>query len=48
MVLGNLEVQDWGTVNEDHALEILHEFEECGGNFIETADVYGMVLENHL
>jgi aryl-alcohol dehydrogenase-like predicted oxidoreductase len=33
---------DWGAVNEDHALEILQEFANSGGNFIDTADVYGM------
>lgn len=33
---------DWGVVNEDEALEILHAYINAGGNFIDTADVYGM------
>ena len=33
---------DWGPVNEDHALDVLAAFAEAGGNFIDTADVYGM------
>lgn len=33
---------DWGVVNEEHAFEILQEFVNRGGNFIDTADVYGM------
>jgi len=33
---------DWGPVNEDHALSVLSAFAEAGGNFIDTADVYGM------
>jgi aryl-alcohol dehydrogenase-like predicted oxidoreductase len=33
---------DWGVVNEDEAFTILEEFVNQGGNFIDTADVYGM------
>lgn len=33
---------DWGVVNEDSALELLHAYANAGGNFIDTADVYGM------
>src|SRR5215204_3882867 len=33
---------DWGVVNEDEAFSILQEFVDSGGNFIDTADVYGM------
>jgi len=33
---------DWGPVNEDHALDVLAAFADAGGNFIDTADVYGM------
>lgn len=33
---------DWGVVDEDKALELLHAYVEAGGNFIDTADVYGM------
>lgn len=32
---------DWGVVDEDTALEILTNYAEAGGNFIDTADVYG-------
>jgi aryl-alcohol dehydrogenase-like predicted oxidoreductase len=33
---------DWGNVNEERALEILQAYVDAGGNFIDTADVYGM------
>ncbi|MFP5437543.1 MAG: aldo/keto reductase [Bacteroidia bacterium] len=33
---------DWGVVDEDKALELLHAYVDAGGNFIDTADVYGM------
>lgn len=33
---------DWGVVDEDFALEILNTYANAGGNFIDTADVYGM------
>ena len=33
---------DWGIVNEDEAYSILQSFADAGGNFIDTADVYGM------
>lgn len=33
---------DWGNVNEDEALQILKAYTDAGGNFIDTADVYGM------
>ncbi len=33
---------DWGVVNDDEASEILQTFVQQGGNFIDTADVYGM------
>src|SRR5687768_8989958 len=32
---------DWGTVNEEDAFAILQAFIDGGGNFIDTADVYG-------
>ena len=32
---------DWGAVNEDQAFQILQEYVTAGGNFIDTADVYG-------
>jgi aryl-alcohol dehydrogenase-like predicted oxidoreductase len=33
---------DWGVVNDQSAFEILQAFVDAGGNFIDTADVYGM------
>lgn len=33
---------DWGTVTDEDAFGILNAFTEAGGNFIDTADVYGM------
>lgn len=33
---------DWGNMNEEEAFAILNRFVELGGNFIDTADVYGM------
>ena len=33
---------DWGVVDEDKALQILQTYVNEGGNFIDTADVYGM------
>ncbi|MBO9684903.1 MAG: aldo/keto reductase [Flavisolibacter sp.] len=33
---------DWGVVNDEDAFAILQTFIDAGGNFIDTADVYGM------
>ncbi|WP_345953128.1 aldo/keto reductase [Mucilaginibacter sp. PAMB04168] len=33
---------DWGNVDEEAALQILEAYTNAGGNFIDTADVYGM------
>jgi aryl-alcohol dehydrogenase-like predicted oxidoreductase len=33
---------DWGNVNEDDAINILRAYTDAGGNFLDTADVYGM------
>lgn len=33
---------DWGVVDENEAFSILQQFVDLGGNFIDTADVYGM------
>lgn len=33
---------DWGVVNDEEAFTILRAFTKAGGNFIDTADVYGM------
>ncbi|PRD45031.1 aldo/keto reductase [Sphingobacterium haloxyli] len=32
---------DWGQIDEVNALDILNTYVEAGGNFIDTADVYG-------
>lgn len=32
---------DWGVVNDEEAFSILQTFVDAGGNFIDTADVYG-------
>lgn len=39
---------DWGNVNEDDAIKILKAYVENGGNFIDTADVYGMGVSEKL
>jgi aryl-alcohol dehydrogenase-like predicted oxidoreductase len=39
---------DWGTVDEDAALNILQAYVDAGGNFIDTADVYGMGVSEQL
>jgi aryl-alcohol dehydrogenase-like predicted oxidoreductase len=33
---------DWGHINEEAAMSILQAYVDAGGNFIDTADVYGM------
>lgn len=33
---------DWGNINEEQAFEILQAYIDADGNFIDTADVYGM------
>ena len=33
---------DWGTIKEEDAFAILDAFTSAGGNFVDTADVYGM------
>ena len=39
---------DWGMVDEKEAFAILKEFTVNGGNFIDTADVYGMGVSEKL
>lgn len=39
---------DWGNVDEDEALKILQTYVEAGGNFIDTADVYGMGISEKI
>lgn len=35
---------DWGVVNDEEAFKVLKAYIDQGGNFIDTADVYGMGL----
>ncbi|WP_419803211.1 aldo/keto reductase [Mucilaginibacter sp.] len=39
---------DWGNVDEDVALQILQTYVDAGGNFIDTADVYGMGISEKI
>ena len=39
---------DWGVVNEEEAFSILNAFVDAGGNFIDTADVYGMGVSERI
>lgn len=39
---------DWGVLDEDKALEILKAYTDAGGNFIDTADVYGMGVSERI
>lgn len=39
---------DWGVVNDDEAFSILQAFVDAGGNFIDTADVYGMGISEKI
>ena len=39
---------DWGTINDEEAFAILQTFIDKGGNFIDTADVYGMGISEKL
>lgn len=39
---------DWGNVDEEEALQILQTYVDGGGNFIDTADVYGMGISEKL
>lgn len=39
---------DWGTVDEEEAFGILKAYVDGGGNFIDTADVYGMGISEAL
>ena len=39
---------DWGIVKEEEAFSILQAFVDAGGNFIDTADVYGMGISEKL
>lgn len=39
---------DWGVVNDDEASAILQAYVDAGGNFIDTADVYGMGISERI
>ncbi|MEX8546088.1 MAG: aldo/keto reductase [Mucilaginibacter sp.] len=39
---------DWGNVGEEEAMQILQTYVDAGGNFIDTADVYGMGVSEKL
>lgn len=39
---------DWGVVSDEEALEILQTYVDAGGNFIDTADVYGNGISERL
>ena len=39
---------DWGVVNDKEAFSILRAFVDAGGNFIDTADVYGMGISERV
>src|SRR5205085_8179245 len=39
---------DWGNVSDEEAFAILQAFTDAGGNFIDTADVYGMGISEQL
>lgn len=39
---------DWGAVDETEALRVLQTYVEEGGNFIDTADVYGMGISEKI
>ncbi len=39
---------DWGNVSDEEAFSILRAFTDAGGNFIDTADVYGMGISEKL
>ena len=39
---------DWGNVAEDEALKILQAYTDAGGNFLDTADVYGMGVSEQI
>lgn len=39
---------DWGSINDEEAFSILNAFVDAGGNFIDTADVYGMGISESI
>ncbi len=39
---------DWGNVDEEEAMQILQTYTDAGGNFIDTADVYGMGISEKI
>lgn len=39
---------DWGVVSDEEAFTILQSFTRAGGNFVDTADVYGMGISEKI
>ncbi len=39
---------DWGNISDEDAFAILNSFVDAGGNFIDTADVYGMGISESI
>jgi len=39
---------DWGQISDEDAFKILNSFVDAGGNFIDTADVYGMGISESI
>ena len=39
---------DWGVVDDEEAFSILQTYTDAGGNFIDTADVYGMGISEQV
>ena len=39
---------DWGVVNDEEAFSILQAYVDAGGNFIDTADVYGLGISERV
>jgi aryl-alcohol dehydrogenase-like predicted oxidoreductase len=39
---------DWGNISDEDAFKILNSFFNAGGNFIDTADVYGMGISERI
>ncbi|WP_207422005.1 aldo/keto reductase [Desertivirga brevis] len=39
---------DWGEISDEDAFKILNSFVNAGGNFIDTADVYGMGISESI
>jgi aryl-alcohol dehydrogenase-like predicted oxidoreductase len=40
--MGMSEFYDPSQMNDDESIRVIHRYLDCGGNFLDTADVYGM------